>query len=63
MLAMASLPDQPLPVGGTPVAVAVGQVDRDAWADLVSLGADGRLTVAINGGNGSWSRTVVSDWG
>ena len=63
MLTLASLPDQTLLVGGTPVAVAVGQVDRDAWADLVSLGADGRLTVAINGGDGSWSRLAVSDLG
>jgi hypothetical protein len=63
MLALASLPDQALAVGGTPVAVAVGPVDRDAWQDLVSLSADGRLTVAINGGSGSWSRVAVSDLG
>jgi YD repeat-containing protein len=63
MLALASLPDQALAVGGEPVAVAVGPVDRDAWQDLVSLSADGRLTVAINGGSGSWSRVAVSDLG
>jgi len=63
MLMFASLPDQALPIGTTPVAVAVGRVDQDAWPDLVSLGTDGRLTVAINGGDGGWSRLVVSDLG
>jgi len=63
MLMFAALPDRALPIGSAPIAVAVGRVDQDAWPDLVSLGTDGRLTVAINGGDGGWSRLVISDLG
>jgi hypothetical protein len=63
MLMFAALPDQALPIGTIPVAVAIGHVDQDAWPDLVSLGSEGRLTVVINGGDGGWSRLAVSDLG
>ena len=63
MLAFQSPPVWGLPVAGSPVDVAVGPVDRDAWEDLVSLAEDGRLTVARNGGDGSWNSTVASDLG
>jgi RHS repeat-associated protein len=60
LLSLASLPNQPLPVGTNPVALQSGPIDSDNTNDLAILNADGSLTVALNNGDNFWRsvRTV-----
>ena len=48
---------------GGPIAQVSERFDANASFDLVTLGADGRLTVALNGGSGSWSSIQTLDLG
>lgn len=56
LLAVASLPDQFLPLGGTPepVFLTSAHVFAGAPADLIGVGRDGQITVARNADNNAW---------
>ncbi len=43
------------PVSGIPVAQAAGRFSKDDWLDVVSLSADGQLTLATNQNGQRWS--------
>jgi len=48
-------------VGSTPIAVEIGPVDGDSNADAVTLGADGKVSVALGTGLGTWDSVNVYD--
>ncbi|MGN6134711.1 MAG: FG-GAP repeat domain-containing protein [Aureliella sp.] len=54
LLAVASLPSEPLNTVAHPIAVESGLIDGNATTDLVVLGRDGQLSVALNSGENSW---------
>ena len=61
MLTVASDPDQLLPTGDVPLAVELGPINTDASVDLVTLSADGQLTVAFNDGADHWQDVTTTD--
>src|SRR5262249_10340060 len=63
VLSLASPPDQLLRTGVRPLAVQSGLIDSEGLTDLAVLGGDGRLTVALNGGNGQWRTVATSSLG
>lgn len=54
LLAVTSMPLQPLSAVAHPIAIESGWIDSNASNDLVALGRTGELTVALNGGDNSW---------
>ncbi len=63
MLTLASDPDQPLGTGDGPLAIELGPIDTDATNDLAVLSADGRVTIALNGGDDTWQSVTTTDLG
>src|SRR5262245_12675043 len=63
LLTLGSPPNQVLPVGAQPLDVALGRLDGDNLLDIITLGADGRITVALNRGDGSWRDPQTTDLG
>ena len=55
--------DESVPVGTGPIDVATGLVNQDGYPDVVTLGADGRITVAINAGDGHFDAVNTFDVG
>ena len=63
LLTTDSLLDQPVPTGDQPIDVETGFADLNGSLDAVVLNADGTLTVATNGGDGTWSDVASVDLG
>lgn len=55
--------DQPFSAPGGPVAMVAERFDANAGLDLVTLSADGRLTVALNEGDDAWESIQSIDLG
>ena len=53
--------NQPFLAPGGPIAQVSERFDANASYDLVTLAADGRLTVALNGGSGAWGSIHTLD--
>src|SRR6478609_8308301 len=63
MLALASLPDQPLAMPAAPIDVALGLLNADPYKDLAVLNSDGSLTVALNHGDNNWQNKLTTSLG
>ncbi|QGJ71800.1 Hypothetical protein PBC10988_35090 [Planctomycetales bacterium 10988] len=63
MMAVTSLPQEFWASEATPLAVASGGVNGDAWADLVVLNEDGSLQVALNEAGTGWQVLAAQDLG
>jgi RHS repeat-associated protein len=63
LLSLGSRLDQVFPTGQTPLGVQLGRIDTDSQADLAVLGANGQLTVALNGGANTWRSVTTVDLG
>lgn len=63
LMTLGVLPNQTLPTSQQPLDVQLGQINNDSFLDMAVLGADGKVTVALNDGNGSWSAVQTIDVG
>jgi RHS repeat-associated protein len=54
LLSLSALPNQPVPTGTAPLDVQLGRIDANNTLDMAILGADGRVTVALNNGDNYW---------
>jgi len=63
MLAVASLPVNPFATSDQPVEVRSGILNNDPYPDLATLSASGELTVALNGGDDTWSSIQTTNLG
>ncbi len=63
MLALASVPDQPIPTGSGPLVVELGPIDTNTTFDLADVSADGALTAALSGGDDAWELVVNTNPG
>ncbi|MGN6543854.1 MAG: FG-GAP repeat domain-containing protein, partial [Aureliella sp.] len=61
LLAVASMPDQPLAAMPDAIALESGLIDNNASLDLVALGSQGKLAVALNGGDNTWQSVQTLD--
>ncbi|MCA9214985.1 MAG: VCBS repeat-containing protein, partial [Planctomycetales bacterium] len=61
MLTVSSDPIQPLPTGDHTVDIEVGIIDTGELFDLASINTNGELTVALNGGDNTWSARSTND--
>ena len=60
VMAVASVPDQPLALNAPSVLVAAGHFDSGAPTDLVSVTRNGQVDVALNSNSNSWQTTRSS---
>ncbi len=60
LLAVASLPDQLLPVPQPPVYLSAGNVSSSQSADLINVTRDGGVVVALNADSNAWLSTVAT---
>jgi hypothetical protein len=63
LLSIASPPTLPLPAVADAVQTRIIPIDSDAHPDLVVLGSGGGLTVALNGGDGTWRQAQTTPLG
>jgi len=61
MFALASPPDELIDLATGAVAVQLGLIDDDNRNDLVTLEANGDLSVALNNGDDTWRQVKVSN--
>jgi RHS repeat-associated protein len=54
-------PDQPIDAPGGPLAQVSERFDANDSLDVITLSASGQLTVALNGGNGTWRSLETLD--
>jgi RHS repeat-associated protein len=54
-------PDQPIDAPGGPLAFVSERFDANSSLDLITLSASGELTVALNGGDGTWRSLETLD--
>ena len=62
LMAVAAIPNQPLPVAAQPIAVESGLIDNDPAIDLVTLNSSGVLSVALNATNRTWRNVRDFDY-
>ena len=63
MLTVASDDFNPLGTGDQPLAVNLAAIDGGARDDLVALGANGDLTIALNGDDDTWQSVQTNNLG
>lgn len=63
MLAVASPPDEPFFAGDQPLEVRAGILNGDPHLDLATISASGDLTIALNGGDDTWSSVQTNPLG
>ena len=61
MLSVQSPPTKPLPTGSEPLDIQIAPVNADPLPDLAVLGTGGQMTIALNGGNDTWSDVTTVD--
>jgi hypothetical protein len=60
---LAAPPNQVLPASQRPLDLQLGRIQSDNSVDLAALGADGRVTVALNSGTNFWRSVQTYDLG